>query len=412
MSREARGQKSAAGGEYPSFALNHSVLTLWDMSKKPINNSDLRERMGGAAKTRGAAIIDLDESTGRSLVADGITNKKLRAVSVAPFDPDAFALRMWGDRDDRYASWMPRLTSDAKTPSYDENHRSTMVTDNEDDQSFGWLDDVIRLATAPSGGDLIGEGLQYDQAGFLESLYEEGYGFAEMKRSVVTNTLHRNLGFVADGTRIGQWSQVLCIGEVKGTQAAAGGRQHQHSETLIRADAGIYFGKEGTGRLVHNKQESDPGEENDPIRTVFLKLEGTATKDEHFDNASDANNDVQPLDKSIAKKEIRGWVRIPKPGSGDCHRYDMSYHSNPPPPPPGSSSGSDVPTGGGPTPTATSENPDGTSAQAGVDVDESEGTSTEPPSTEAGEPTQAAGSGYMGVDTDSLINDFVNSTPN
>ena len=321
---------SGAPAEAPSFLASLGLIPLWDMSLEPLDNIIPRDRLGIAAKARGVAIVGVDKKTGATTYADGVTHKRQKN-SVAPMDPDSFVYRLWGDPSDRWGSWMVRLTADMDVYQSGENCRSTMIVDNDDNMKWAWLTDAFNVIEAPNGGDIIGEGLAYDPAGFLESLYEKEYSLAESKRGALAMSVHRNKGFVNDGGRVAQWAHVFVIGDQKGTVNSRNGRIRERNELLIRADAGIFFGKAiGTGRIVHEKADSKDGPESDETRTVRLQVIENAARDEKLEGTDDLNSDFENIEKTVQKKKILGWVKVPKPGAGDCHHYDDSYHGAPP----------------------------------------------------------------------------------
>lgn len=369
-----RRRQSASSVEPPAFNPLMGMLSLWDMSKEPANNFDVQERIGNAAKVRGVAIVGIDEDKGSTTYADGITHKRQK-FSAAPFDPDAFVFRLFGTPTNRYGTWMPRLTLDMDENQSGENCRSTMLVDNAGDMSFAWLTDIAALVEAPSGGDLIGEGLSYDQAGFLESLYEKEYNAASYKRSALSMSIHRNKGFVDDGSLLGQLSHVFyLVRGGSGTVSAATGqglgplfsnlngpaggggnnRARTAAELAIRGDAAIKFSN-GVGRW--NIELAPDAKEvlTDEARLVRFFLHLPGKKDDKFDTAEDGNCDYSKMDKSAGKQNIQAYVRVPKPGGGDGHRYDYSYHSPPTNGDGGSGTGSDTPTGGGATPNNTGD---------------------------------------------------------
>jgi hypothetical protein len=309
---------SGPPAEVPAFNALLGMLPLWDMSSEPANNADLRERIGEAAKVRGVAIVGLNKDKGSTTYADGITHKRQKNAA-APFDPDSFVFRLWGTPARRFGSWMVRLTSDMNEHQSGENCRSTMIVDNATDMSFGWLSDVVSLIET-AGGDVIGEGLQFDSAGFLESLYEKEYSDATGKRAALSNSLHRNKGFVDDGNFVGQWSQMMTlVPDGSGTVSAARGRAQRDrtsAELALRGDSAIKF-RNGIGRL---HVVDDPGAkeyETDEPRLVHLILHNSpASNDDHFDPAQDPNCDFSRIEKAVEKLPIKGYVRIPRPGGG------------------------------------------------------------------------------------------------
>lgn len=301
------------------FAVDAGIMPLWDMSLKPSNNSDILERLGIGPKIRGSAIIDVDEKSGDVTHADGITNKR-RMQSVAPIDPDAFVFRMWGTKARRYGTWMPRLTADMDENQSFNNCRSTMVTDNANDMSFGWLTDILSLVTPPSGGNLLGEGMAYDKAAFLETLYDKDYGQASMMRSALSLSLHRNKGFVDDGTFIAQLSHVLYLVAQGGTSgsAAAGndGRARANAEAVLRGDSGIHFKGWGVGRWkMEGPVKAEKGPNSDENRLVAPMLQDLGDADDKTDTADDGNCDFQKIPKEANKQIIKWWVKVPRPGS-------------------------------------------------------------------------------------------------
>lgn len=316
------------GRELSSFL---GFLPLWDMSNEPSNNADLSERLGEAAKVRGVAIVGHDKETGATTYADGVTHKRNKN-SAAPIDPDSFVFRLFGSPGRRFGTWMVRLTADMHENQSGENCRSTMITDNETDMSFAWLTDAVSLVSA-QGGDLIGEGLAYDQAGFLEGLYEKEYDFATYKRCALSFSLHRNKGFVDDGNSMGQLSQMMTlVPDGSGTVAAAtgrGGTARTGAELAFRADAPIKFSS-GIGRLHVVRDPGAKDVESDEPRLVHLILHTLGTEDDHFDTAEDPNSDFARLPKKVKKQIIRGFVRVPRGGGGGCEdpEYPYSYHSD------------------------------------------------------------------------------------
>lgn len=400
MAAYRRDKSGSAPAAPRALAASSFLQTLWDMSLAPSNNQDVRERLGKGGKSRAVALVDVDEKTGRHVYADGITNSKRRKLSLGQMDPDGFVCRLFGTPTDRYVTWMPRLTADMDENQSGENCRSTMITDNANDMSFGWITDILSLVDAPSGGDLIGEGLAYDPAGFLEGLYEKEYNDATYKRSALSLSLHRNKGFISDGEKLAQLSHVFCfVTGGGGTVSAATGqslRSRSGVELALRGDSAIKF-SDGVGRwnMERPPDVKDPKEDEARLVHFFLHLPGK--KDEKFDTGNDKNADYQKMEKVAGKQNIQGWVRVPKSGSGDSHRYDYSYHSPPPPPPPGSSSGSDTPTGGGPTAPSSGQNPSGGGTPAPSDVYDDENVRPEEPSTETGSPTEGAKHGFRRV---------------
>jgi hypothetical protein len=310
-----RNNTGAAGLSSPrSYAIEGGIFVLWDLSKAPTRGTNLRERLGRGLKMRGGALIPHEKQEDETTLVDGITNKRGK-LAVGPMDPDAFVLRMAGTSQRPLATWMPRLSADSTNDQQSKECRSTMIFDQEDSKSWAWITDAFRLAKPPVGGGVRGEELGFDDAGFLSCLYDKVTSFPNMDRSTLALSVHRNLGFIVDDARIGQLSQILCIGEVQGTVSARTGRSYESSETLLRADTGIYFGAGiGTGRFVHEKgdpKEATDGE--DRLVKLFVHT-GEVKPDDELNNSEDPKSNISRLEKNITKRPIRGWVKVPRPG--------------------------------------------------------------------------------------------------
>jgi hypothetical protein len=118
-----------------------------------------------------------------------------------------------------------------------------------------------------------------------------------------------------------------------------GARPKTENELGLRLDVGFLCDAAGkkVARLTDEQPPSaaDQGEGDIKLVTLFVSEE-EASPDDKLDTLEDANSNHEKLPKPVKKHPIRGWVKIPKPGSCEPHHYDYSYHH----PPPGSSSSS------------------------------------------------------------------------
>ena len=440
------------GQEPERFSLGFTSLIPWDLSYRPTRNLYL-DKVGVLGTSRAAAMDKVVEDTlirrlangvdpvdedaagggsgatpyGESIggsVSTGGSSSKVKIDTRRPLEPDNWVLRLHqADGKKNLSTWAQRLIADNSNSSSKMECRGTQVIDQGDSQIWAWLNDLFQCADLKT--PVADKELAFNGAGFLGMLYPDfAKSGAVLTRAALALSIHRNKGHVTDGGSVGALSHIITFESAKPSVATEGGgsgksakgstvvqvepeprkatsQPSKKDEALLRADSGIYFGPGKVGRWLDEPDgKANKGNDSDERRLVRLFLDESAPSDDKLDTAKDGNSNHAVLPKSVAKKVIHGVVRIPKPGSSTPYRTDDSYHSSPHPPDPGSSSGSDVPTGGGPTGTATSENPDGTSSQAGVDVDESEGTSVEEPTPEAGTSTEGGSHGYKGSSTD------------
>lgn len=379
-----RQPKNSAGGGIPSepdaYEVIRGILPLWDMSSEPSNNEDFEKKLGKADHIRGGAIVRLEKTSNRNTVADGIINRR-KIPSIMQMDPDSWVLRLYKTKGGAYVgTWNVRLSVDHTAADDTMGNRGTMVIDQNTDQQWAWLGDALRI-TAPKGGSRIADReIMFTHAGYLELLHEKSPQVPSVKRGALAINFARNVGFISDGTRVGQLSHVLCWpSNATPTPGGGGGRStipanrpkpvaiaEETAEVFLRGDAGFSF-LEGNGRFDMKAPPSAPDEGKDKeIRLVQLYLDIAGKPDDSIRNtAEDNNSNHQKIPKTEAKKIIKGWVRVPK-GSSTTTKYDYSYH-NPPPWNPasgssGSSSGSEVSTTtgeGASVPPNGGTNPDG-----------------------------------------------------
>lgn len=126
-------------------------------------------------------------------------------------------------------------------------------------------------------------------------------------------------------------------------------RPKTENELGLRLDTGWLVDKQGKVARFTDEQPpsgADQGEGDIKLCTIFV-LDNDAEPDDKLDTRTDDKSNHEQLPKPVKKKKFAAWVKIPKPGSCECHHYDHSYHHNPPDDPSGSSSMSGTPTSGG-----------------------------------------------------------------
>lgn len=135
-------------------------------------------------------------------------------------------------------------------------------------------------------------------------------------------------------------------GAVEDQTPQVGNRSKQENELGLRFDVGFLVDKAGRVARFSDDQPATPAEEGDgDIRLVQLFVSKIdASPDDGLDTLEDSNSNHEKLPKPVAKKKVQGWVKVPKPGSCECHHYDYSWHN---PPPESSSSGGSSSSGSG-----------------------------------------------------------------
>lgn len=363
--------------EVLEYGFLKKTLVLWDLSKRTATNDRLG-KLGDLARQRGGAIHRFDGATSRQIPVDGISNLDesgavIDITAERPLEPDNWVLRLHAARGrGKDGTWDLRLISDHTNASGDRANRGTMVIDQGSGQNWGFLQDVLQV-TARGAANSHAE-LGFNPGGVLSMLLGE-LGSAE--RQNVALTLHRNLGSVTDGDKIGALSHVLTfksksqasqdVGEdgqenvsvansgqddaVQGNadtgvsaqdtgkkKKKGGDQPADEDEVLIRADSGFDFGGGIVGRFVNEPDgAASLGGEGDEKRLVLLFVDSPASPDDKLDTATASECNFDAIKKKVPKNAIHGVVRVPKSdpykpyttgdhSSHDESKHDYSYH--------------------------------------------------------------------------------------
>lgn len=195
------------------------LIQLWDTSQSPATN-DRTGKLGGFQSKAGAVVSFYDDPSGRAAVADAYTGHLYS--SIAPFEPDNWALRLHQGNDGPDNVWALRLIADHTNQSNSRSTRNTFVIDQETSQLWAELMDLFVVGDRKTS--VNGPELAFNGAGFLGAMVngQDPSGSASASstsgqpvatgsqtRGALALSLHRNLGHVADTTKIAQLAQML-----------------------------------------------------------------------------------------------------------------------------------------------------------------------------------------------------------
>jgi hypothetical protein len=144
-----------------------------------------------------------------------------------------------------------------------------------------------------------------------------------------------------------------------------GNRARTQNELGLRLDTGWLVNKSGKVARFTDEQPPSAADEGDgdiKLCTIFV-MDTEAPPDDGLDTLEDDNSNHAKLPKPVPKKKFAAWVKVPKPGSCECHHYDYSWHN--PPPESSSSGGSSSGAPGVPTPGGGTNSGNGTTTPDG-----------------------------------------------
>lgn len=145
------------------YGANESFRIFWDLSENPKTN-DREKKLGRRAQGHAVAVLFHDIETARNTYVDGW--QKRRITSYFPFEPDNFVPRLHtagglGGDD----VWALRLIAEHSNAQCERKHRSTMLIDQCEYQTWSFLTDafwVVNLLAKVTDREL-----EFNGAGFL-----------------------------------------------------------------------------------------------------------------------------------------------------------------------------------------------------------------------------------------------------
>lgn len=323
----------------PEFGSVLGQLLLVDASSPPKNNARLL-KLGSYWQTMGAAVVFADPKTNRVIVGNGITSVGQYPTerTIFPFEPDNWLLLFHDDGGILDRVWAQRSIVDATHDTGSKKNRSTRITDQEKEQQYGLLSDVIKIVE--SNAKETDKQIRLNKAGLPFALASGGQDV----RGAAAINIARN-AYVSDGKEYAPWAHILTFLHTGGTQASGtGNRAKKKGELGIHATAGFKDGGLVYSLPTPEKTPPNVRDEGDPHLVHFI-LKGVGSDVQ--DTAIDEKNNQDAIGRH-AWPRLGGYVRL-SPGAYPPDHWDDSYHGYPSNGMP-SSGGSGPSEGGSPAP--------------------------------------------------------------
>lgn len=288
------------------YAACKNMVTLWDKSSNPSDNSNRVAKLGSGDNTHAVAVGTFDLNTLAMGIIDGYT---LGSYSTRrPFEPDCFALRLHvGQGKGKDCVWALRLVAEHENKASKRGHRSTFVIDQRNQQLQAWLSDLAWVKKFRKGGKLEDDELHFDAAGFLSGLGGGGgVATSTPKRPGLMLNIARNAGFYTDGVYMSWLWHVLHINvNSSGTTAPEAGEALQ-GQGCLRGDVNFDM----KGDLCHLAMGPPADPRDDPVSGWLMKGQ-PAPWGPNYELSKDDNSD-HDFDLRSSGPGIRPVVLIPK----------------------------------------------------------------------------------------------------